>query len=155
MTTQPPTPNDLLEQAHIALMRGHPAQALSILEQLLTAEPHNAEAQDLRATVIAQQAALSETALFQASVFPNASPPAQTGSLWTRPLPDPVSVLLNTSSTRKWPKPLLLLACLLAGMLTFLLPGRHHSIYSTWREEIAFGLAAGVAVFIWMAVRKR
>jgi alkyl sulfatase BDS1-like metallo-beta-lactamase superfamily hydrolase len=45
-------------------MRGHLAQARSLLEQLITAEPQNAEAQDLRATVIAQQAALSETALF-------------------------------------------------------------------------------------------
>jgi hypothetical protein len=154
MTTQSPAPTDLLEQAHLALMRGHLAQARSLLEQLITAEPHNAEAQDLRATVIAQQATLSETAL-QARAFPSAVPPAQTGSVWTRPVPDPVSALLNTSSSRKWPKPLLLLACLLAGILTSLLPGRHHSIYSSWREDMAFGLAAGVVLFIYMAVRKR
>jgi hypothetical protein len=108
MTTQSPAPTDLLEQAHLALMRGHLAQARSLLEQLIIAEPDNAEAQDLRATVIAQQAVLSETALFQASVFPSAAPPVQTGSVWTRPVPDPVAALLNTSSSMKKPSKLLL-----------------------------------------------
>lgn len=156
MTPQPLTPPDLLEQAHLALLGGNLGQARSLLERLIVAEPDNAPAQDLRATVIAKQVALSETARLQTGEFPGAAPQAQTGSVWTRPLPDPASALLRSSSARKLPKPLLPVACLLAGVLTWLWPSRHHNRYhSSWGEDIAFGLVAGVVLFIWMLVKKR
>ncbi len=151
------SPTDPLEQAHLALLRGDLQQARSLLDRLTDDEPDNAPAQDLRATVIAKQAALAEAARLQAGEFPGAVPQGQTGSVWTRPLPDPASALLQSPAARKWPKPLLLAVCLLTGGLSFLLPGRHHHNYahSSWGEDIAFGLVAGAALFVWMVARKR
>ena len=156
MTPPSPAPPDLLEQAHLAFLRGHLGEARSLLDRLVLAEPDNGPAQDLRATVIGKQAALLETARLQAGDFPGAAPPPQAGSIWTRPVPDPATALLNSPSARKWPKPLLLAACLLAGVLTVLLPGRHHHGYyhSSWTVDLAFGLAAGLTLFVWM-LRKR
>lgn len=158
MTPQSPTPPDLLEQAHLALLRGHLEQARSLLDRLIAAEPGNAAAQDLRATVIAKQVAVSETARLQAGDFPGASPPMPAGSMWTRPVPNPTSVLLKSASARRWPKPLLLLACLLAGVVSFILPYHHrgHSYRHTpWWYDIVFGLIGGGIVFLLIVRRRR
>ncbi len=157
MSLPSPTPPDLLEQAHLALLRGHLDEARAFLERLVIAEPNNTAAEDLRASVIARQAARDETARLQQMDWPNTTPQAQTGSIWTRPLQDPTSALLNSPAARKWPKPLLLIACLLAGMVSMLLPFRHHHshIHSRIVVDIGFGLALGLTVFISMLVRKR
>lgn len=81
MSLQSPTPPDLLEQAHLALLRGHLDEARSLLEHLVIAEPNNTAAEDLRASVIAQQAALDETARLQQMEFSNTIPQAQAGSI--------------------------------------------------------------------------
>ena len=156
MNPQLPQPPDLLEQAHLAFLQGHWEQARSLLDRLVLAEPGNAAAQSLRATVIGKQAALSEEALLQATNSYGAGPQAQTGSIWTRPIPDPMTTLGNSSSARKWPKPLLLLACLAAGVLVMLLPGRHyHSYHSSWTEDVVFGLLAGATLFVWIVRKTR
>ncbi len=139
------------------MLRGHLDEARALLERLVIAEPNNTAAEDLRASVIAQQAALDETARLQQMEFSNTIPQAQTGSIWTRPLQDPTSALLNSPAARKWPKPLLLIVCLLAGVLSMLLPFRHgHShLHNSFVVDSVFGLALGLIVFIFMLVRKR
>ena len=157
MNPQSPTPPNLLEQAHLALLRDNLEQARSLLDRLVIAEPDNAPAQELRATVVGRQAALLETARLESGGYTGSVQQAQTGSIWTRQIPDPVSALVNSPAARKWPKPLLLVACLLAGVVSLLLPGRHHHGYyhTSWLVDVAFGLAGGTGIFIWMVMKKR
>jgi hypothetical protein len=70
-------------------------------------------------------------------------------------VPDPVSALRNSSSSRKRAKLHLLLACLLSGMLISLLPQKHHDFCDNWPFNLAIGLTAGVALFIWIVVKAR
>ena len=157
MNPQSPTSPDLMEQAHLALLRGDLGQARSLLDRLVMIEPDNVPAQELRATVVGRQAALTETARLESGDYTGAVQQAQTGSIWTRQIPDPASALLNSPAAQKWPKPLLLVACLLAGVVSLLLPGRHHHGYNhtSWFVDVAFGLAGGIGIFVWMVMRKR
>lgn len=161
MESQSGDSSSLLEQAHLALMRGNLPQAQTLLDRLTALEPNNSEAQSLRATLIARQAAGEERARLQTDPYPGMLPPTLGGSLWTRPIPDPVNSLLKSQSARKWSKPRLLLSCLGAGVATAFAPfGRHrHFYYSSyswnWELDLIFGLIGGLVLFIIILARRR
>ena len=100
MNPQSSTSPDLLEQAHLALLRGDLGQARSLLDRLVMIEPDNVPAQELRATVVGRQAALTETARLESGDYTGAVQQAQTGSIWTRQIPDPASALLNSPTAQ-------------------------------------------------------
>jgi hypothetical protein len=143
----------LLEQAHLAMIRKQWHSAQSILQTLLAAEPANQEAQAMLAQVVAQQVPLPQDKLSA----PLLLPPDQSGSWLSRPIPDPLTALSYSGTARKMPKPLLLVCCLAAGAVSFLLPSRHHHYYyhSSLIDDIAFGMLAGLIVFLILIFKKK
>jgi len=55
MSFQDPSPSSLLEQAHLAFMRGQFIEARMMLESLIASEPGNIAAHDLLAQVLLKQ----------------------------------------------------------------------------------------------------